>query len=158
MLTPLFFHIISDAPIVSVHLANEEPVPNRVIIRAERENVTLKCRANANPSAESFGWFKNVSWGDDRQPKATSMQTRHRLMMNLHIHFVRFIYLYLFRFFLVFVCFVHDSQGMRMSGENTETLHLNNLERQNIGEYSCSSKNEIGENHSTTLTLRVQCE
>lgn len=45
-----------------------------------------------------------------------------------------------------------------MSGENTETLHLMNLERQNIGEYSCSSKNEIGENHSSTITLRVQCK
>lgn len=50
----------SDAPSVSVHLANEEPVPSRVIIRSERENVTLKCRANANPPAESFSWFKNV--------------------------------------------------------------------------------------------------
>lgn len=45
-----------------------------------------------------------------------------------------------------------------MSGENTETLHLINLERQNIGEYSCSSKNDLGENHSSTITLRVQCE
>lgn len=45
-----------------------------------------------------------------------------------------------------------------MSGENTETLHLTNLERQNIGEYSCSSRNDLGENHSSTLTLRVQCK
>lgn len=44
-----------------------------------------------------------------------------------------------------------------MSGENAETLHLVNLERQNIGEYSCSSKNEVGENHSSTISLRVQC-
>lgn len=47
---------------------------------------------------------------------------------------------------------------MRMSGENSETLHLNSLERQNIGEYSCSSRNEIGENQSSTITLRVQCK
>lgn len=45
-----------------------------------------------------------------------------------------------------------------MSGENTETLHLIGLERQNIGEYSCSSRNDLGENHSSTITLRVQCE
>lgn len=45
-----------------------------------------------------------------------------------------------------------------MSNEITETLHLTNLERQNIGEYSCSSRNELGENHSSTITLRVQCE
>lgn len=45
-----------------------------------------------------------------------------------------------------------------MSGENTETLHLTNLQRQHIGEYSCSSSNEIGENHSSTLNLRVQCK
>lgn len=44
-----------------------------------------------------------------------------------------------------------------MSGENAETLHLVNLERQSIGEYSCSSKNEVGENHSSTISLRVQC-
>lgn len=45
-----------------------------------------------------------------------------------------------------------------MSGENTETLHLFNLERQNIGEYSCSSRNDLGESHSSTITLRVQCK
>lgn len=45
-----------------------------------------------------------------------------------------------------------------MSGEDTETLHLIYLERQNIGEYSCSSRNDLGENHSSTITLRVQCE
>lgn len=48
---------------MSVHLANEEPIgSNRLIIRAERDNVTLKCRADANPpvDASSFGWFKNV--------------------------------------------------------------------------------------------------
>ncbi|XP_055324550.1 B-cell receptor CD22 [Sitodiplosis mosellana] len=98
---------VAYAPSVSVHLANEEPIPSRLIIRAERDNVTLKCRADANPPVDSssFGWYKN---------------------------------------------------GMRMSGENTETLHLTNLERQNIGEYSCSSRNDLGENHSSTITLRVQ--
>lgn len=45
-----------------------------------------------------------------------------------------------------------------MSGENTETLHLINLARQNIGEYSCASKNELGESHSSTIVLRVQCK
>lgn len=53
--------MVTDAPRVSVHLASEEPVPNRVIIRAERDNVTLKCRADANPQSDSFGWYKNVS-------------------------------------------------------------------------------------------------
>lgn len=51
----------SDAPRVSVHLANEEPIPSRLIVRAERENVTIKCRSDANPPADSFKWFKNVS-------------------------------------------------------------------------------------------------
>lgn len=48
---------------MSVHLANEEPIPSRLIIRPERGNVTLKCRADANPPVEqnSFGWYKNVS-------------------------------------------------------------------------------------------------
>lgn len=51
-----------------------------------------------------------------------------------------------------------SKQGMRMSGETTETLHLTNLERQHIGEYSCSSTNEVGENHSLVVILKVQCE
>lgn len=82
----------------------------------------------------------------------TTTQT-HLSMMSCTIRIVSRsnVLIFLFRF-------VGNLQGMRMSGENTETMHLNNLERQNIGEYSCSSKNEIGENHSTTLTLRVQCE
>lgn len=49
----------SDPPNVSVHLANEDP--SRNITRAEGENVTLKCRADARPAVTSFGWFKNVS-------------------------------------------------------------------------------------------------
>lgn len=55
-------YTIVDAPSVSVHLANEEPIPSRLIIRSEHDNVTLKCRANANPPVESnsFGWYKNV--------------------------------------------------------------------------------------------------
>lgn len=51
-----------DAPSVSVHLANEEPIPSRLIIRPEHDNVTLKCRADANPPVDTnhFGWYKNV--------------------------------------------------------------------------------------------------
>ncbi|XP_049532118.1 hemicentin-2 isoform X2 [Anopheles darlingi] len=44
-------------PVVSVHLANEDP--SRVITRAEGENVTLKCRADARPPVSSFSWYKN---------------------------------------------------------------------------------------------------
>lgn len=49
----------ADPPTVSVHLANEDP--SRNITRAEGENVTLKCRADARPPVTTFGWFKNVS-------------------------------------------------------------------------------------------------
>lgn len=49
----------TDEPVVSVHLANEDP--SRVITRAEGENVTLKCRADARPPVTSFAWYKNVS-------------------------------------------------------------------------------------------------
>lgn len=52
-------HKFSDPPTVSVHLANEDP--SRNITRAEGENVTLKCRADARPPVSTFGWFKNVS-------------------------------------------------------------------------------------------------
>uniref|UniRef100_A0AAG5CS19 Ig-like domain-containing protein n=1 Tax=Anopheles atroparvus TaxID=41427 RepID=A0AAG5CS19_ANOAO len=44
-------------PVVSVHLANEDP--SRVITRSEGENVTLKCRADARPPVTSFSWYKN---------------------------------------------------------------------------------------------------
>ncbi|XP_055618314.1 hemicentin-2 isoform X2 [Toxorhynchites rutilus septentrionalis] len=44
-------------PVVSVHLANEDP--SRVITRAEAENVTLKCRADARPPVTSYSWYKN---------------------------------------------------------------------------------------------------
>lgn len=51
--------IFADPPTVSVHLANEDP--SRNITRAEGDNVTLKCRADARPPVSTFGWFKNVS-------------------------------------------------------------------------------------------------
>lgn len=44
---------------MSVHLANEDP--SRNITRAEGQNVTLKCRADARPPVTSFAWHKNVS-------------------------------------------------------------------------------------------------
>lgn len=47
---------------------------------------------------------------------------------------------------------------MRMSGENTETLHLTQLQRESGGNYACGAQNSEGETRSTTLTLQVQCE
>lgn len=44
---------------MSVHLANEDP--SRVVTKAEEQNVTLKCRADAKPPVTMFAWFKNVS-------------------------------------------------------------------------------------------------
>ncbi|XP_055679203.1 hemicentin-1 isoform X3 [Lutzomyia longipalpis] len=90
-------------PIVSIHLANEDP--SRLVIRSEGQNVTLKCRANARPSVTSFGWYKN---------------------------------------------------GMRMTGESSETLHLMMLERESEGSYSCSALNIEGETQSTPLVIQVQ--
>uniref|UniRef100_A0A1B0DC01 Uncharacterized protein n=1 Tax=Phlebotomus papatasi TaxID=29031 RepID=A0A1B0DC01_PHLPP len=94
---------LADPPVVSIHLANEDP--SRLVIRSEGQNVTLKCRANARPSVTSFGWYKN---------------------------------------------------GMRMTGENSETLHLMMLERESEGSYSCSAQNSEGETQSTPLILQVQ--
>lgn len=48
-----------DAPIVFVHLSNEDP--SRSVTRVERENITLKCRADARPPVTLYAWFKNVS-------------------------------------------------------------------------------------------------
>ncbi|CAD7085072.1 unnamed protein product [Hermetia illucens] len=90
-------------PTVSVHLANEDP--SRVVTRAEGQNVTLKCRADARPPVTSFSWFKN---------------------------------------------------GMRMSGENIETLQLTFLERESAGSYACGAMNTEGETRSSGLTLKVQ--
>lgn len=90
-------------PVVSVHLANEDP--SRVITRAEGENVTLKCRADARPPVTSFAWYKN---------------------------------------------------NMRMSGENGETLHLVQLERESAGSYACAASNTEGETRSSSITLKVQ--
>jgi len=50
---------ITDPPTVSVHLANEDP--SRLVTRAEGQNVTFKCRADARPPVTSYSWFKNVS-------------------------------------------------------------------------------------------------
>ncbi|KAL7023357.1 hypothetical protein ACKWTF_012568 [Chironomus riparius] len=90
-------------PTVSVHLANEDP--SRNITRAEGQNVTLKCRADARPPVTSFGWYKN---------------------------------------------------GMRMTGEDSETLHLTLLERESTGAYLCSASNTEGETRSSSLYLKVQ--
>lgn len=50
---------LTDPPTVSVHLANEDP--SRMVTRAEGQNVTFKCRADARPPVTSYSWFKNVS-------------------------------------------------------------------------------------------------
>jgi hypothetical protein len=49
-------------------------------------------------------------------------------------------------------------QGMRMTGENTETLHLTMLERESGGSYACAAKNTEGETRSSSLYLKVQCK
>uniref|UniRef100_A0A1B0BBE0 Ig-like domain-containing protein n=1 Tax=Glossina palpalis gambiensis TaxID=67801 RepID=A0A1B0BBE0_9MUSC len=83
-------------PTVSVHLANEDPT--RIILRAEGQNVTLKCRADARPPVTSYSWFKN---------------------------------------------------GMRMSGESNDILHLTQLERESAGAYACGAINTEGETRSS---------
>ncbi|XP_023171017.2 nephrin [Drosophila hydei] len=90
-------------PTVSVHLANEDP--SRMVTRAEGQNVTFKCRADARPPVTSYSWFKN---------------------------------------------------GMRMSGESTEIMHLTHLERESAGAYACGATNTEGETRSSSLTLKVQ--
>ncbi|XP_058985575.1 uncharacterized protein LOC109612281 isoform X2 [Musca domestica] len=90
-------------PTVSVHLANEDP--SRVVTRAEGQNVTFKCRADARPPVTSYSWFKN---------------------------------------------------GMRMSGESSEIMHLTQLERESAGAYACGATNMEGETRSSSITLRVQ--
>nr|AEG77359.1 RT06290p [Drosophila melanogaster] len=94
-----------DPPTVSVHLANEDP--SRLVTRAEGQNVTFKCRADARPPVTSYSWFKN---------------------------------------------------GMRMSGESTEIMHLTQLERESAGAYACGATNTEGETRSSSLTLKVQYE
>jgi hypothetical protein len=49
-------------------------------------------------------------------------------------------------------------QGMRMTGENTETLHLTMLERESGGSYACAATNTEGETRSSSLYLKVQCK
>lgn len=58
----MFFFIcyISDPPRVTVFLANKDP--SRVATRAEGQNCTLKCTADAKPLVTSFAWYKNVSF------------------------------------------------------------------------------------------------
>ncbi|XP_065372500.1 uncharacterized protein side isoform X2 [Calliphora vicina] len=90
-------------PTVSVHLANEDP--SRIVTRAEGQNVTFKCRADARPPVTSYSWFKN---------------------------------------------------GMRMSGESSEIMHLTQLERESAGAYACGATNTEGETRSSSITLRVQ--
>ncbi|XP_034487354.1 nephrin isoform X2 [Drosophila innubila] len=90
-------------PSVSVHLANEDP--SRMVTRAEGQNVTFKCRADARPPVTSYSWFKN---------------------------------------------------GMRMSGESTDIMHLTQLERESAGAYACGATNTEGETRSSSLTLKVQ--
>lgn len=45
-----------------------------------------------------------------------------------------------------------------MSGENTETLFLTQLQRESAGFYSCGAQNTEGETRSSTITLKVQCK
>ncbi|XP_023159288.1 hemicentin-1, partial [Ceratitis capitata] len=90
-------------PTVSVHLANEDP--SRFVTKAEGQNVTFKCRADARPPVSSYAWFKN---------------------------------------------------GMRMSGESSEILHLTQLARESAGAYACGAANTEGETRSSSLTLKVQ--
>ena len=49
-------------------------------------------------------------------------------------------------------------QGMRMSGEAQDVLHLTGVDRESAGTYACSALNTEGETRSSSLTLRVQCE
>jgi len=49
-------------------------------------------------------------------------------------------------------------QGMRMTGEDSETLHLTHLERESTGAYLCSASNTEGETRSSSLYLKVQCK
>lgn len=49
-------------------------------------------------------------------------------------------------------------QGMRMSGESTEIMHLTQLERESAGAYACGATNTEGETRSSSLTLKVQCK
>lgn len=45
-----------------------------------------------------------------------------------------------------------------MSGENTETLYLTQLERESAGLYACGAQNSEGETRSSTIMLKVQCK
>lgn len=56
------------------------------------------------------------------------------------------------------VCVFVPPQGMRMSGEAGEVLHLVGVERESAGNYACLATNTEGETTSSNLTLRVQCK
>lgn len=84
-------HKFSDPPTVSVHLANEDP--SRNITRAEGENITLKCRADARPPVTTFGWFKNVStlantsicdWEGKKKEKQWWSKSKRKFSISKH--------------------------------------------------------------------------
>lgn len=65
---------------------------------------------------------------------------------------------HLFSFLFFSLLFLSPLQGMRMSGESTEIMHLTQLERESAGAYACGATNTEGETRSSSLTLRVQCK
>uniref|UniRef100_A0A182TMA9 Ig-like domain-containing protein n=1 Tax=Anopheles melas TaxID=34690 RepID=A0A182TMA9_9DIPT len=118
-------------------MSNEDP--SRVITRAEGENVTLKCRADARPPVTSFSWYKNVELtAPNTEAKATEVS--FRLMANQWSEWL------------------YRVPNMRMSGENGETLYLTQLERESAGSYACAASNTEGETRSSSLTLKIQCK
>lgn len=56
------------------------------------------------------------------------------------------------------ISLLYSLQGMRMSGESSEILHLTQLARESAGAYACGAANTEGETRSSSLTLKVQCK